>query len=462
MLQVQLVRPLRRAKQSLRAPSRSLWRASTLVSSSPTSLLSHLETSPPPLSFTACVYALSKNTPQDLVPSFRALLSRSDASTPAVGCLSEVLPPFSFPFPSSAAPCEGFSLALAYWEPTDSSEPRPVVFRSTLTGRPNISVGREHRPEDVEQDNGEDAGFEAFLRGEKWGFGSPATKNSENEGLGELQGVEPNQIKQIVAFAADRFQPFLSALSAYPSASAMGLVGSSTPFHSPTHDPFSLYLGTTETDSAGAIGVVIVGGNEVVTEKLSYGGLEPLGKPMEVTSSRGNIVLLLSQQNAAKTLLNEVNSLFGTSAQNLSAIQRSQEKEKEFYAAVFERDPGANPKLNEAKLVAKIMAGDPSRGAMSVETEEEVKQGSWLVFLHRPSSSNTAMMPSTSPNSLTFLSLAPSYTSPHITASECPTTGDVLVLDGFIAASENGIIHSAGQGRKAVCAIEGARVELSG
>lgn len=44
-----------------------------------------------------------------------------------------------------------------------------------------------------------------------------------------------------------------------------------------------------------------------------------------------------------------------------------------FYTLQFPLD------LSKARIVARIMAGDPSRGAMSVETEEEVKKGSHIV-----------------------------------------------------------------------------------
>lgn len=35
--------------------------------------------------------------------------------------------------------------------------------------------------------------------------------------------------------------------------------------------------------------------------------------------------------------------------------------------------------LSKARQISKIMAGDPSRGAMSVETEDDVKEGYSLV-----------------------------------------------------------------------------------
>ncbi|GAA5905975.1 hypothetical protein JCM6882_009086 [Rhodosporidiobolus microsporus] len=469
MLQPRLSRSLQRLSYALRPQNRTLWHTSTLVSPSPSALLAHISSNPPPAASTATVYALSKNTPQDLVPSFRAALAPKDRDA-AVGCLSEVLPPslissLAPSLPSSSS--ETFSLTVASFVPSAGSSERAVAFRSSLTGRPNVSVGREIKPEADE--DGDDSGFEAFLRGEKWGFGDSknARKGEASEGIEDLKGVDPKNVSQLLCFTADRLQPFLSALSAYPSASTAGLVGSSTPFHSPAHDPYSLFLGPEETFASGAVGVAIVRdgpaktGEANLETKLEYGGLELLGKPMEVTSSRGNIVLTLSSQNAARTLLNYVNELFGTSAQQLSAIERSEEKEKEFYAAVFEgEEPSSTPDLSKAKLVAKIMAGDPSRGAMSVETEEEVKQGSWLAFLHRPSS----QLPSSSylptpppPNSLTFLSLPASYTSPHFSASECAQEGEVVVLDGFVAASENGVVHAGGTGRGVVCGVEGAR-----
>ncbi|GAA5838572.1 hypothetical protein JCM11251_003428 [Rhodosporidiobolus azoricus] len=467
MLQPRLQRSVQRLTRAIRSQRRTIWHTSTLISTSPSSLLTHLSSKAPPPASAATVYALSKNTPQDLVPSFRTAVAPANDAAIA-GCLSEVLPHSVI---SSLAPSlpssETFSLSIASYVPSSPSE-RAIAFRSSLTGRPNVSVGREIKPE-MDED-GDDKGFEAFLRGEKWSFGDSAAREAKGgQGIEELKGVDPRSISQLLCFTADRLGPFLSTLSAYHSASTAGLVGSSTPFHSPSHGPYSLFLGREDTFASGAIGIAIVDGGagksaESTRATLEYGGLEVLGQPMEVTSSRGNIVLTLSSQNAARTLLNYVNDLFGTSAQQLSAIERSEEKEKEFYAAVFEGDkPASTPDLSKAKLVAKIMAGDPSRGAMSVETEEEVKQGSWLVFLHRPSSSSSPSSVSSppSPNTLSFLSLPPSYTSPHFSATECPEQGEVVMLDGFLAASENGIVHTGGEsGRGVVCGVEGARVVL--
>ncbi|GAA6015175.1 hypothetical protein JCM10207_003628 [Rhodosporidiobolus poonsookiae] len=463
------LRAVGRSLASSVSSRRTVWTTSTLVSSSPSSLVSQLlKQSPVPPTATATVYALSKNTPQSLVPYVQAALPRE-----AVGVLSEPLPAplvsSTSSTPSPAAEDELFFLAVASFVPhssTSSSTVHAIPFRSTLTGRPNISLGREHK---LQPDHNEgDAGFEAFLRGEKWEFGQSKAEQGEADGLEELTlaGVRSEDVREIVCFTADRQGPFLSALSSYRNASIAGLVGSSTPFHSPTGSAFSLFpAASREAVETGAVGVAIVSSARSEVEqtpaKVEYGGLEPLGKPMEVTSARGNIVLLLSAQNAARTLLNEVNTFFGTHGESLSAVQRSEEKDKEFYAAVFEREPEAPLDLSKARLVARIMAGDPSRGAMSVETEEEVREGSWLVFLHRPSTASPSLpSPSSSP-SLTFLTLPPSYTPPHLEPTTCPTTGKVKVLEGvFLAGSENGVVHGTEDGRARVCAIEGVSVQL--
>ncbi|GAA5942218.1 hypothetical protein JCM10213_003836 [Rhodosporidiobolus nylandii] len=451
------------------APSRrALWTTTTLISPSPAALLAHLESLPPAAATSATLYALSKNTPQDLVPSFRRALA-PPGSVAVAGTLSELLPPSLISrLAPSLPPSEAFSISLARYSPSGGE--RVVPWRSSLTGRPNIALGREIKPELHALSEGEEGAFEAFLRGEKWSFGAVSVGATEppKDAIEGIEREDPKDVSQILCFTADRLQPFLSVLSSYPSAAVAGLVGSSTPFHSPSHDPYSLFLDEKETFSSGAVGLAVVRDGSAQTDgkveaRLNYGGLKKLGSEMEVTSSRGNIVLTLSSQNAARTLLNEVNNLFGTAAANLSALQRSEEKEKEFYAAIFSEKPVSPLDLSKARLVAKINAGDPSRGAMSVETEEEVRQGDWLVFLHRPAS--LLPSPDLRPSFLTFLALPPSYSSPHFSTSECPADGEVVAIDGFLAASENGVVHltagGAGEGRRGrLCAIEGAGLTL--
>lgn len=138
------------------------------------------------------------------------------------------------------------------------------------------------------------------------------------------------------------------------------MVGSSTPFHTRDGSAYSLFYGD-EKVATGAVGVAVLdsaASASMTPLKLQYGSLAPVGDAHEVTrcvpsarrgkapcsdlaenSSQGNIVLTLSGQNAARLLLNAVNDLFGTSAANLPAAQRTHEKEKEFYAAVYASKP---------------------------------------------------------------------------------------------------------------------------
>lgn len=193
MLQTRTSRLLASLGPVVRAQRRTLWRCSTLISSSPSSLLSHIESLEPPAQSAVTLFALSKNTPQDVVPRFRAALSRDGTST--LGTLSELVPAslLSRLAPSLSANVEPFYLSLATYEPSSPSD-RAIPFRSTLTGRPNIALGREIKPDVVNgerADEGVDAGFEAFLRGEKWGFGDQAgAKVGNAREIEELKGVE--------------------------------------------------------------------------------------------------------------------------------------------------------------------------------------------------------------------------------------------------------------------------------
>ncbi|GAA6024084.1 hypothetical protein JCM8202_004244 [Rhodotorula sphaerocarpa] len=468
-----LARPLRLHGQLQQR--RTLWQCATYTSPSPSALLDRVRSSRADSPASVAIYALSKNVPQQLVPAFREAVAPSDSETIAVGCLSEVV----LSSRSDTAQHELFSLAIARHRPAHESE-RALPFRSALIGRPNIALGREIKPEHHDDHDQYDSGLEAFLKGGKWGFGERTQEQrfgGQHE-IEELKGTDPAHVRELVVLTADRIQPFLAALSGYPQASTVGLVGSSTPFHSVDGSAYSLFYGD-EATATGAVGVAVVDSapksSEPTPVHLQYGSLAPVGEPYKVTSAQGNIVLSLADQNAARLLLNAVNDLFGTTAGNVPAAQRSHEKEKEFYAAVFTSEPKAPLDLSEAQFVAKIMAGDPSRGAMSVETEEEVREGSYVVFLHQPEASSIAATggPARPPNQLAVLSVAPSDLAPHRLATECPAEGPVHVEEYFLAASENGVIVAPRPDRTGttgdaaaqrppprLCAIEGTLATL--
>lgn len=171
------------------APSsrRTIWHSSTFLSSSPSALLEHLQqqqatASPTPPS--ASVYALSKNIPAELLDSIHLALSTSTSHCPSIGVLSDVLPSH-LALPNEQ---ETFSIAFASYHPT-SSTTKVVPFRSTLLGRPHISVGREVKQVDPSEEH-HDVGFEAFLSGKKWGFGEGVNLSEGRRAvIDELKGV---------------------------------------------------------------------------------------------------------------------------------------------------------------------------------------------------------------------------------------------------------------------------------
>lgn len=130
---------------------------------------------------------MSKNIPADLFSTIQSTLP----STHSLGAITELLPASAT---SHLAPSldlqpneEAYSIAVASYHPTGAS--RVIPFQTSLTGRPNISLGRE-----IKQSAGEDevdAGFEAFLSGKKWGFGDNSNlKEGKRATIAELEGVE--------------------------------------------------------------------------------------------------------------------------------------------------------------------------------------------------------------------------------------------------------------------------------
>lgn len=171
------------------ASRRTVWTSSTFISSSPTALVERLACLSPPSSAAAItVYSLSKNIPASLISSIQSKLPPG----PSIGAITELLPPsvtaHVAPSLELKADQEAFSIALATYQPTGNA--RAIPFQTSLTGRPNISVGREIKQPSA-QDDQVDAGFEAFLNGKKWGFGDNTNlKEGKTAKIEELEGVE--------------------------------------------------------------------------------------------------------------------------------------------------------------------------------------------------------------------------------------------------------------------------------
>ncbi|WVW85578.1 hypothetical protein I302_107616 [Kwoniella bestiolae CBS 10118] len=107
-------------------------------------------------------------------------------------------------------------------------------------------------------------------------------------------------------------------------------------------------------------------------------------------------------------------------------------KEEDFYLGFLEN--------GSVQKVVKILSGDPSRGAMSLDMEDSLLVGQTI---QQPVS-----IPQPSPNTFTFSSLAPSDEAGDVTYRS------PRVVDGFLALSEGGFIYS--NPTASICTAPGA------
>lgn len=188
-------------------PRRSLWVSRTTITNDPTlqSARDRLQHEAESLSSsrrpTARIFTLSKNTPPPTVDALLADLQLS--GVPNVGCLAELLPSATLESLLGGGsvgevkrPEEQFVLSTTDYFPwTDCAgegEGRAVVWRTGMTGRAKVSVGREIASGPRKDERGldvSDAGFEAFMSGKKWGFGDQH-KAGGGETIAQLDQIE--------------------------------------------------------------------------------------------------------------------------------------------------------------------------------------------------------------------------------------------------------------------------------
>lgn len=178
------------------------WKCHTLLSNkSPVHLLSALSSllqAQPAQSSDASkhyIFAVSKNTPNSVVERVHTLLSSRSSAGSCIGVLSEPLPsyilPQSYTISSSTSSSDSiYSVALASISTDSKSSSKIIPFRSTLTGRENVAVGKEIQSKDRRYNDGTvdktvDTGFEAFLSGKAWNFGQSSGGN-----MNALQGID--------------------------------------------------------------------------------------------------------------------------------------------------------------------------------------------------------------------------------------------------------------------------------
>jgi len=141
-------------------------------------------------------------------------------------------------------------------------------------------------------------------------------------------------------------EPFLNALDLhFPQSEKIGMIGASTPFLN--GQPFTLFQGNT-CHSNGMVGFALISPLAQTASRLKKSGTL-IGSPMQVTKSRGNIILEVNQgQNPTKLLLEAIKQR-GFAAR----------KDEAFFLAVY--DKWSEKMQIEKCRVHQITSGDPKK-----------------------------------------------------------------------------------------------------
>ncbi|KAK8854772.1 hypothetical protein IAR55_003511 [Kwoniella newhampshirensis] len=401
---------VRGPRLALRLVRRALHtRAQTFYSPTPEFLADHLAQNPlPSLSQSTSVF----------------LLSTTLSSLPQTLLILQTFFPNHIASFSITLPGQEPTLSLATFSPSRSGE-EVTTWRSESSGRPPAEVGRFQRPERqrdqlrAEEEKGKEQGeAEQRLAGEGWA----GMWRSESD-VGRIEQLEGVEAESFLMLSDERPGPVLRALDEmYPKASKTGILTASTPFI--TERPHTL-LHNGKIYESGTIGLAFPKSAVTQTDL----GLSPMLPPVTISGAQGNMLLSIDGMNSNPTQV-----LIG-------AIQKrggvGLTKEEEFYLGLLEQ--------GDVKRVVKILSGDPSRGALSVDMEDPLLVGQTVQFMHR---STPVSLPHPSPSTITFSSI------PKSDEIDDTPIGTPRVVDGFLGLSEGGFIYS--NPSSAICTAPGA------
>ncbi|KAI0060347.1 hypothetical protein BV25DRAFT_1908395 [Artomyces pyxidatus] len=385
--------------------------ASTIFTHNPSSILTYLKHLPPELASHPLLFTLSSNTPQrSLSPLVSALTAVSTVDN--VGCLSAAFPE------RQASSRQRIACSLAFFDKHTAT-----LFRSTIRGRAETQVGRWHAMRKKEDARQLDSDHE--LEGEvKW-EDVWSRSEREDELPPELRDLSKDNVQAVISLTDNASQGLTNALRAFPQATKLGLVASSTPFV--TGRPCTL-LRNADVYSSGAVGVAVTAGQRL-SQRTAFPGLKPITPQMTVTLSEGNLVNELDGINPIRTLM--------TAIQN-SGITGDAAKDDDFYLSVLQD--------GKPSQVYHILSGGPSRGTMALESDRAPVEGTRVQICHR-SSHKPIYLPSSlsqpGHKTLAFMKSPADRFDHSVDWAEEHVEDDIRVLkDTFLGLSENGFILS--------------------
>ncbi|OSD04668.1 hypothetical protein PYCCODRAFT_1451092 [Trametes coccinea BRFM310] len=421
---------------------------STIISRKPAEIVAHLSKMRATSSSNPLLYTISASPFTDSSELLNLVSSVKTLSSNSVGCLSAAIP-------SARTAWQQYSaVSLAVFDVKHAT-----LFRSTIPGRKAALVGRWHamhkdgRPEpEVPLDQRSRMDWESALSNAYDGGALPLP----------LEGLSPNAVDSIVYFTDNAPEGLSSSLAKFSSATKLGLIGTSTPFV--TGRPYTLFHNES-IHSEGAVGICLSPAAKS-SPQSAFPGLEPLTRPMVVTSSEGNLVNALDNANPSGLLLRAI--------QNHPSVgpssQRGISPDLRVYMGTLKQYNGEH----ELNQLFYVMSGDPSRGSIALDTDAAPEEGALVqMFLLPPSASpdivgevqkRRSAQDTPRTQSITFAATLLEDAHYISEPSESEEEGPVVLEDVFLAASENGCIVSRSMQGKSErpwkCSVPGGMVGL--
>ncbi|THH19213.1 hypothetical protein EW146_g1907 [Bondarzewia mesenterica] len=412
-----------------------LLHASTILARTPAAILSYLSHLPKDLTSQTLLFSLSTNTPASSLSSLVSSLTTL-TSHQSIGCLSSPLP--------ALATWGHIACSLAFFDRKTC-----VPFRSDIRGRTESQVGRWHAMRNKEG-AAQEMEVEKHLTGKVDWEDVWSRSVGENDLPLELQSLRPQDVHTVITLTDNAPQGLTNALNAFPRATKLGLIATSTPFI--TGRPFTL-MHNQAIYSSGAVGLALTSRVRPSVD-TAFPGLRALTPSVRVTRSEANLVHELDHGNPSQLLLSAIQK---------HGIDNEAAKEDEFYLFVLRQ--------NGRVQVHRIMSGDPTRGTMALESDAAPAEGTLvqvtpddnphiLVLVsdstirklcHRSKHApiklpSSFLTPSSAadeipPRIIAFMTSASDSLTDHSTPTEGPE--DVQVYPNvFLASSENGFILS--------------------
>ncbi|CAH7681944.1 hypothetical protein PPACK8108_LOCUS14620 [Phakopsora pachyrhizi] len=421
---------------------RRYWTAQTYKSKSPEALvekvkdeLNRIKDSSAVGLHSKILYTISKHLPPELLLSLVEGFQKLEPALETIGCLGE------------DDSVDFYGVSMARWlGPTDLA----VTFISDFKSRPSISLGREISavPSAIANEdlyNTNELKFKSV--DQMLAHGQSCTSGVLDLGgkiSPELQSILPERIKSLIFFSAPSPEPLLNYLStAYPKASLMGIIASSTTFK--TGRRTTIIRGNSIKGDQGAVGIAVLKspGELNVPPVVEYENMKSFGPPKLLTGANGNIIFTLDSVNAMQCLLKEINNLPDfklepeKSGQSSKGANNILSKEKKIYLGFL--DQGSNKVIEFCQMVG----GSPSRGTIAIERMQELETNQWVQFFHRPQAPNSLASTFEPKNSQIEFRCCDSTEKYSLTGTLDQEV--VIVKNLFLCASEFGIIPAQRQ-----------------